>query len=199
MKSAKSALWAAKRIGLAVLVLGVALSALSCGKAGAVYGQVSVYDPVALDVSYFSSFPSYAYLDTYYQTQEGMYDFYFNLYDANYYYPAWYANLYDPITYPDPNDATLVYQGTYTVEADKGSLLADGKDNYFTLGLYYDGLYKIGSGIKSIVPSSQNGKPVAPQLGTKSWTENGMLITVTTKIVKLTPEQLKNQTHMKGK
>ncbi len=199
MKRAKSAFWVFKRIGIAVFVLGVALSAMSCGKSGAVYGQVSVYDPVGLDVSYFASFPSYAYLDTYYQTQEGTYDFYFNLYDASYHYPAFYYNATDPITYPNPDDANLVYYGTYTVEAEKGTLLADGKDNYFTLGLYYEGMYKMGSGIKSIAPSSKDGKPVAPQLGTKSWTENGMLITVTTKIVKLTPEQLKNQIHLKGK
>lgn len=199
MFRAKGAIWVVKRIAIALVVLGVALSAVSCGKDGNIYGKVVVYNG-SLYYGYFQSFPSGAYTNTDYQMQAGTYNYYYNVYDSyGYFYPAWYL-WYEGYSV-SPYDYTYVYKGTYTTQADKGSFpFINGQDNYFILGLYYNGLQKTGSGISSILPPSQGGGAPIPQTGTKSWTEDGLQITATSQIVKLTPEELNNkQNHIQSK
>ncbi len=79
---------------------------------------------------------------------------------------------------------------TYTVKADKGSFpFQDGDDREFGLYLAYEGLYKAGD-VKSIKPPAKDSKELTPRLGTQSWTQGGLSITVTGEIVKLSPEDL---------
>ena len=85
------------------------------------------------------------------------------------------------------------YYSTYTVTANKGSLLSDGKDSYFELYLGYDGLYKLGE--------VRSAGAVTPRSGTQSWTQDGLLITVTNEIRPANPDELSKiqKTHFETK
>jgi hypothetical protein len=177
MKRAKSAFWAAKRIGIAVLVLGVALSALSCGKDGNIYGDI-VWD--------YNSVSSFAYIIGGGFPSTGL------SYGASYLISpgtwAFQYNIWDGVRWWPGPDGTWAYSGTYSVTADPGSFpFISGKDTNFELYCSYYGLAKYGS-VSSIAPV--NGTTPAPKLGTQTWTQNGLRIEVTTKVVQLSPEDL---------
>lgn len=160
------------RVGIAALVLGTALLAASCGKDGSIYGSIS-WDGY-LSMGSFEGFPSSGSSNTYYKINEGTYNIYYTLTDLTYYYPGYYVPGH-------ATDETLYYSCTYTVTANKGSFLSDGKDKSFDLYLAYDGLYKYGD-VRSVATPNQDPTKVTPRLGTQSWTQNGLLITVTTEI-----------------
>ncbi len=178
---------AAKRIGVVFLVLGAVLFAASCGKDGNIYGFVD-WDGT-LYASSIGGFPAGGYGNTYYQISPGTYKVYYTLWDGTYYYPGWYLG---PAFEHDPN---WVYDCTYSVEADKGSFpFVDGEDRYFGLYLAYEGMYKAGD-VSSIERPAQGSGSLTPMLGTQSWTQNGLRVTVTTKIVQLTPEEISKLTN----
>jgi hypothetical protein len=158
----------------------VALSALSCGKDGNIYGDV-VWDyysiPGSLAYAIDGGFPSSGlYYGVSYLISPGTWAYQYNLYDGTYYYPG-------------PTGA-YVYYGTYTVSADPGSFpFISGKDTSFELYCSKYGLAKYGS-VSSIAPVDGQTPAFTPKLGTQSWTQNGLRIEVTTNIRKLSPEDL---------
>jgi len=183
MTRAKGTLWVLKRIALALIVVGIVLTAVSCGKQGNIYGEVTGYD---YSLYYWSTaaFPAGAYIGYTYLVAPGSYYIYWTNYDATsgYYFPAYYQG------YASGFGSNLVYSVLFTVEANPGTFLADGKDNYFYLYLAYNGLGESGA-VSSVVPSGTSGL-LQPKLGTRTWTQGGLTITATTSIVTLTPEQL---------
>jgi hypothetical protein len=184
-----NALWkAAKRTGIVLLVLGVGLFTASCGKDGSVYGAVT-WDYYLYYAS-LGGFPSSGSANIYYKVSPGTYNVYYTLDDGTYYSPGWYVGY--------PYDPSYYWQSTYTVEADKGSVpFINGEDLYFELYLSWSGLYKYGD-VRYIGTPSQPPKSMEPKPGTQSWTENGLRITVTNTIVRLSPEDLSKieKTHM---
>jgi hypothetical protein len=167
------------RIVIAVLVLGVILLAAGCGMDGKIYGSVD-WD-YTRDWASIEGFPVSGYSNTYYEINPGTYNVYYTLVDDS-------GNYYPGIYYG--NDPSYYWQATYSVQADKGSFpMVDGMDRYFDLYLGWDGLYKYGA-VSAIETPAQGSGTKAPRLGTQSWTANGLLITVTNNIVKLTPEEI---------
>jgi len=161
------------RAGIAVLVLGAALLAAGCGKNGSIYGAVGAD---GTPFGYVGGFPSTISPNVYYKVSEGTYEVQYYVYYAGNYYPA-----------------SGYYYSTYTVTANKGSLLSDGKDSYFELYLGYDGLYKLGE--------VRSAGAATPRLGTQSWTQDGLLITVTNEIRPANPDELSKiqKTHFETK
>lgn len=177
MVRAKGAFRVLKLVAFALVVLVVALTAVSCGQKGKVYGDL-VWDYTLLYVSYSGLFSSPSY-GTVYQIPEGTYNYkYQNRYFDGYYYYYW----------PSVNTA---YAGTYTVTAEPGGFpFTNGSDDYFELYASIYGFGKSGSGVSSIAPPANGSAPtVTPKLGTQTWTENGLRITVTTNIVNLSDEE----------
>ena len=156
------------RIGIAALVFAASLLVVSCGKNGSIYGSL---DADGTPYGYVGGFPSSISPNVYYKVSEGTYEIAYYVFYLGAYYPA-----------------AGYYYSTYTVTANKGSFLSDGKDSYFDLYLGYDGLYKYGD-VRS-VPTRQDPSKAAPRLGTQSWTQDGLLITVTTEIRQATPDDL---------
>ena len=177
MKSAKKVLGrAAKALGM-LMALAVIMLAVGCGKDGKIYGSV-IYDGIWVD-GYVGGFPSYAVPSVYYEIKEGTYDVYYLLTDGTSYYPGYYYTL--------PTDSTTYYHFTYTVTADSGSFpFVDGKDRRFGLYLAYDWLYLTGD-VKGL-PIQRDA--AAPKSGTRTWTVDGLKITVTGSVVALTPDQV---------
>jgi hypothetical protein len=159
-----------KRIAIALIILGIVMSAISCGKKGNVYGSMT-WDYSLYIYSLGGGWPSTIYKGVPYQVQEGTFPFYY----YNYYYVG--STLYYYST---------VY-GTYTVVAQGGGLFSDGGDNNFQLYASIYGLIKSGTGVSSIVLPTIGSAPVT---NTQTWTEGGLRITVTNKIVKMTPEEI---------
>ena len=162
------------RIGIAVLVFGAVLLATGCGKPGNIYGAVA-WDGTAYGVV--GGFPGSIVPNAYYQVNEGTYEVDYYVYYGGAYWPG--GNTSSPTAY---------WYGYYTVTANKGSILSDGKDSYFQLYLGYDGMYKFGD-VRNLAPG-QDPTKTPPRLGTQSWTQDGLLITVTNEIRQLTPDQL---------
>lgn len=184
MSGIKAFCRAAMRIGIALLVLGVGLFAASCGKDGSIYGEVT-WD-YTLYYASLGGFPSHGYASTYYTISAGTYNVYYTL--------QWWdgaAYEYSPgVWVSDPYNPAWYWKSTYTVEADKGSFpLVNGKDHYFSLYMSWDGMVKSGD-VNYIETPAQHSKSSSPKLGTQSWTEDGLLITVKNEIVKLSPEDL---------
>jgi len=156
------------RIGIVMLVFAAALLAVSCGKDGGIYGALNAD---GVPYGYVGGFPASISPNVYYKISEGTYEVAYYVFYLGAYYPA-----------------TGYYYSTYTVTADKGSFLSDGKDKYFDLYLGYDGLYKSGEVRSAATPPDPT--KTTPRLGTQSWTQDGLLITVTTEIRQATPDEL---------
>jgi len=110
MTRAKGTFWVLKRIAFALVVVGIVLTAISCGKQGNIYGDV-VWDGTLYYTDYSGLFsPGLTYGVTY-QIQPGLY------------YYSFYV-IYGGYT-------SLLYSGTYTVSANPGGFLSNGSDNYF--------------------------------------------------------------------
>lgn len=179
MVRVKGAFRVIRLIAIALTVLGVVLSAVSCGQKGNIYGDV-VWDYNMIYVVYPGLFNTYNLSSGIaYQISEGTYNY---KYQVWYYYNGYYYY------YPGVN---LAYAGTYTTTAEAGSFpFVNGKDNNFELYCSAYGMAKSGSGVSSIAPPANGSAPtVTPKLGTQTWTENGLRITVTTNIVNLSDEE----------
>ncbi len=165
---------------IGLLVLGVLLLLSSCGKDGNIYGDLT-WDGYVYSASV-GGFPSLVTSSTEYQISAGSYNVYYTLQDpiSGYYYPGYYESA--------PTDPSYYYSDTYTVSVNKGGILTNGADNYFSLYMSYGGLVKSGS--VSYAAPQGSSKATAPQLGTQSWTEDGLLITVTNQIVKLSADDV---------
>jgi hypothetical protein len=171
------------RMGGFLILLAVVFILAGCtGQAGRVFGNFD-YD-YSLYYGALGGFPPITlYTNTYYQISPGDYAVYYTLYDSgtNTYYPGYY--------YSAPHDPSYYWYATYGVDANQGQLFwTNGNDKYFSLYLGYDGMYKSGTD-RSALPSP-GSTPSAPRLGQKTWTDNGMTITVTNAIVQLTPDQI---------
>jgi hypothetical protein len=171
---------AAKKLGIVTVILCVGMTALSCGQDGKIYGAV-----VCDDFWYLGSvggFPGTFYEATYYEVSAGTYDVYYNLWDGAAYYPGPTSLFY--------------FYATYSVEAEKGSFpLVDGEDRNFALYLSYFGMAKAGD-VSAIKPQQRISIPMTD---TMTWTENGVRVKVTNRIVELSPQQIANlaPTHLK--
>ena len=89
-----------------------------------------------------------------------------------------------------PNDPSWYWIATYTVEVDKGKFpMIDGKERTFYLYLGYDGMYKYGD-VRAIRPLAQRLESPTSNLGTQTWSENGLYFTVTNKVAKLTSDEV---------
>ena len=166
----------AKSLGM-LMALALVLLAVGCGKDGKIYGYME-WDGVVQLGSYVEGFPSYVYPDQYYEVKSGTHAVVYQLYYNSLYYPS-------PTTY---------FQFTYTVEADSGSFpFVDGKDHHFGLYLGYDWMYITGD-VKGL--PTQRGA-AGSKAGTRTWTEDGLKITVTGSVVNLTPDQVSKLPKMK--
>ena|SRR5271157_5181548 len=163
---------AALRIGVALLVVGACMLAAGCGKDGSIYGSM-VWDQYFNYLS-IGGFPTNISYGGAYQISPGTYNCVYQLWDGG-------VN-YSP-------GVGLVWVSTYSVAADKGSFpFVNGQDHHFQLYLsWYYGLVKAGN-VNSIETPAQQS--VTPTPGTTSWTEDGILITVTNTIVNLASEDL---------
>ena len=159
--------------------LALILLAVGCGQDGKIYGFLEWdYDIYAASVG---GFPSYVNWDQYYEVKGGTHSVLYTLYDSSggHYYPSWYVYGY--------NDSTMYWQFTYTVEADSGSFpFVDGKDHHFGLLLGYDGLYIAGDAKQLATQRAMT----TGKAGTRSWSQDGLRITVTGAPVALTQDQV---------
>jgi hypothetical protein len=158
---------------LALAVVALALTASSCmiGQEGKVYGEF-YHDGISYSYT-LGGFPYPAYPNHYYQIDPGTYEIYYQLEDSN------------SVFYPTSG----YYYSVYKVSANPGEFLKDGSDKYFDLYLAYGGLYNYGDNTYFSLSQASGTKP-APRLGTYSWSQNGLTITVTNSIVQLTADQL---------
>lgn len=173
-----------RMVMMLIALLGSMLLVECTGSAGKIYGQF-YYDGYLVANFGLGGFPSGTiYTDTNYQIQPGTYTVTYTLEDGSgYYYPAVYASSYCASTPGDSSCATYYYDDSYTCSANPGKpFWAAGDDKYFTLHLSYSGLATSGS-------LNVEGAPSGPKLGTSTYSDNGLLITVTTKIAQLTPGQ----------
>lgn len=161
----KEVLKVAKRIAIVLAVLGIVLSAVSCGQQGNIYGDV-VCDGTLFYVDNGGLFSPGLTLGTNYQISAGTYNYA--------YYVSYLGSYYPPTGY---------YAGTYSVSANPGGFLTNGSDNYFQLYCSYAGMYKSGA-VNSVVPGN-----FTPQLGTRTWTQGNLSITVTTQVVQASPQE----------
>jgi len=177
MSGIKAFCRAAMRIVIALLVLGVVLFAASCGKDGNIYGSLT-WDYWAFgSVGGFPP-PSTLLQNVDYQVSAGTYEVRYYIYDGFLYWPG---GTLSPFYYWD---------SFYTVEVDKGSFpFVNGKDNYFSLYLSEGGMYKAGA-VSSIQTPGQGSNGVIPTPAPQTWTQNGLIITVTNKAVAMTPDVL---------
>jgi hypothetical protein len=172
-----------KWVRRAFILIAVLLLLAGClGPDGKIFGSFD-YDFI-LSYAVLGGFPSGTlFTNTYYQIYPGDYVIYYTIYDpgTSTYYPGYYLG--------HPTSPSYFYSVTYGVDANPGQLFwSSGSDKTFQLLLGYDGLYKYGTD-RSALPSP-GSTPSAPRLGQKTWTDNGMTITVTTSIVQLTPDQI---------
>jgi hypothetical protein len=166
-----------KKLAIAFVLSWIVLAVAGCGRPGVIYGQVT-HDG---NVDYLSlgGFPIPFAFNVYYPISSGSYVLYYTLDDGVYYYPAYYEG------FGPGKGASLAYQYTYTVSANPGGFFGDGQSSYFTLSLSYAGLVEEGA-VASLAPLSS--KHASPQLGTHTWVQNGVSITVTGQIVQMTPD-----------
>lgn len=143
------------------MVLAVLMLLSSCGKAGDIYGSLDWQYYCYGSIGGFPP-PNTIVRNAEYKVDEGTYEVKYINYDGTYYYPGGYD-------YP-----SSYYDSYYTVAENKGGFLSDGKDNHFHLYLSIYGLVKSGDA-RALVPN-------------QIWTENGLTISVTNKVVPLTPE-----------
>ena len=171
MTRAKGTLWVLKRIALALIVVGIVLTAISCGKPGNIYGALTGADYPSTVVMYlWGGFPVGAYYNTYYGFSPGTYEIKFTESDGT---------------------TVLLWDQVFSLTANPGTLFGDGKDKYFTIYLsYFYGAE--GSGANNVAPSTSPSKSVSPQTGDRTWTQDGLTITVTTKSVQQVTGQLPN-------
>ncbi len=157
---------------LLLALVGAVLLVACTGPAGRIYGQFD-YDGY-IYAAILGGFPSgIIYANHDYEITAGTYSVKFTLSDGTYYYPGYFAGY--------PTDPSWYYNSTYTCSANAGKpFWAAGDDKYFRLYLGYTGLQKSGS---------FSVKGTSPKVGTSSWTENGLLVTVTTKIGQTTPDR----------
>ncbi len=158
------------RIGLALIVLEFVILAASCGKDGNIYGSLT-WDYYAYgNVGGFPP-PSTLAQNVEYQISAGTYEVQYYIWDGTLYWPGGTAT---------PN---YYFDSYYTVAADKGAFpFINGTDSHFGLYLSEAGMYKYGA-VSSIQTPSQGS-------GTLTWTQDGLVITVTNKAVAMTPEVL---------
>lgn len=174
MKDFRQARSVAARIGIAFSTLGFILFIAGCGVAGTINGQI-VHEGY-IDYLSVGGFPTTFSFSVDYPIAAGTYDCYYTLDDGVYFYPGPTSSYY--------------YHSTYTVAANPAtSVMTSGADSYFSLYLSYSGLMLSGS-VQSIEPLVRAPGSVVPRLGTQSWTTGNLLITVTNKIVTLTPDAL---------
>lgn len=148
------------------------------GEDGKLYGEYD-YPSDCYITGYLGGFPTgYISANTNYEIQAGTYEVYYRLEDSYFYYPSsskyWYAQ--------------------YTVTINKGAILQDGADKYFTLYLGYYGL-SVTSGDATITNDGVTYNKHAP-LTTKQesgsqmiWTseDGAVTVTVTNEIVQDIP------------
>jgi len=188
MNRAKETFKALKRVTIALVVTGVVLTAISCGKQGNIYGSV-IWDPTDLFGYIDGGFPDLSTIvyATSYQTQAGTWNFAYQIYDGT-------TGVY----YPGPTSA-FYYTGTYTVSANPGGFFTNGSDNYFQFNCSYSGMVKSGSvawaSVAPVAPPANAAPALSPQLQKQTWTQNGLQITVTDSIATLTPQQLAKVKH----
>ena len=185
-------LWkTAKRIKIVLIIICIGLTALSCGKDGSIFGAV-VWD-YTLYYASIGGFPSSGTYGVYYKINPGTYNVYYTIYDGIYYYPGYWVGA--------GGNSSYYWIASYSVTAEEGSFpLIDGEDKQFALWLAIDGMYKAGA-VNYILSPPRDLQSMTPKLGTQSWTENGLRITVTNRIAQLTPEEFSRieQTHMEKK
>jgi hypothetical protein len=176
-----------KRIAIALLVLGMGLFAASCGKDGNIYGALA-WDYSATGT--IGGFPSGGLAQNVeYQVSAGTYEIKYYIFDGTYYWPGGYTTL------------SYYWDAFYTVTADKGSFpFVNGKDCSFSLYLSEGGVYKYGA-VKSIQTPSQGSNGVTPAPAPQTWTQNGLIISVTNKAVAITPDVLSElrSSHLQNK
>ncbi len=168
---------AAMKIGIVLLVVGASMLAASCGKDGSIYGSVT-WDYWAYgNVGGFPP-PSSIVPNAEYQVSAGTHEVIYYICDGTYYWPG---GTLAPQFYWDC---------LYTVAADKGSFpLVNGQDSYFSLYLSMGGMYKAGS-VNSIQTPAEESNGTVPAPAPQTWTQNGLIITVTNKAVAMTPDVL---------
>ena len=83
----------ARRIGIALLVLGIVLSAVSCGNKGNIYGDVTGSTFAAYGTV--GGFPNNLVYGVDYQISEGTYTVTFYEFDGTYYWPGGYTYYTD--------------------------------------------------------------------------------------------------------
>jgi hypothetical protein len=169
-------------IGLSLLI---AFSLSGCdvlmGKDGVIYGEYN--HPVSFYYFSLGGFPmTYLSQYTYYQIAEGSYDVYYTLdTGSGYYYPGGVGGT-------GGTDPSYYWHSTYSVTANKGALFTDGQDKYFDLYLGYYGMSKSGD-VKSIVNPTSKGPSIGSGIGTSTWTQGGLTITIKNEIVSLSAAQ----------
>jgi hypothetical protein len=173
---------------IVLILVAVAILVSSCtlftGSPGNIYGEY-YYDGSSLPYLSLGGFPpGLIYPYNYYTISPGTYAVYYQIYSSVYgYVPS----------------LSSYYYATYSVSANPGSFLSNGSDKHFGLYLSYNGLDNFGNGA-SVYLSQTPGAKVTPKLGTFSWTQNGLTVTVTNSIVQLTADQLaKLQVNTVGK
>jgi hypothetical protein len=166
----------ARRTRIAVLVLGIVLFASSCGKDGNIYGSLT-WDPVITGT--IGGFPAGSLAPNVdYQVTAGTWEVKYYIFDGTHYWPG-------GTTYID-----YYWDAFYTVAADKGSIpFVNGAASYFSLYLSEGGMYKAGS-VKSIENPDQDSNGAIQTPAPQTWTQNGLIITVTNKAVAMTPDGL---------
>jgi hypothetical protein len=179
MQNKKGARIAVTMVIFAIVLLSLAGCNIFSGKDGTIYGSFD-FDGTSLWYLSLGGFPSGTIYDNQnYMIDPGTYDVYYTIYKSPYYYPG--------STGTGDSDSTYYWHATYTVTADKGAFLfQDGKDKYFNLYLGYYGMYKYGQ-VKGLAGLAS--KSMEPEARTATWTQDGLRITVTNEIVKLSPEE----------
>ena len=176
-----------KGIGIVMLVLGIVLLASGCGKDGSIYGSLTWDYIITGTIGGFPSGGLSANVE--YQVSAGTWEIRYYIFDGTYYWPG--GSTSSPTNYWD---------AYYTVSVDKGSFpFVNGTDSYFELYLSEGGVYKAGS-VKSIQPA-QGSNGAIPTPESQTWTQGGLIITVTNKAVAMNPDvlsELKNS-HLKNK
>ena len=164
------------------------------GSDGKIYGEYSFASGSTM--SYFSlgGFPyGIIYTNTYYAITPGTYNVVYRILYDSLYYPG------NSGTYGNGSaNSGYYWHATYTVKANSGSLFwKDGDDKYFRLYLNRNSGLELSSGdatIGSTYAANTVGSPFLDLAPTSSnWTsdDGSVTVTVTSKIVQLTDEELK--------
>jgi hypothetical protein len=155
------------RFGTLFLFAGLALLLSTCALPGPIYGKL-MWVGTPTSFAYIDGFPTLDKVvqNTQYQVQPGTYFYSISLHDGGHYYPG-FDSL--PVSIDDPS---IVYQGTYKVEAAPPDGIFNGPEHDFTLWLGHDGL-SLGGDVTAMSLVS----------GAKSFTTNGVRITITKSII----------------